>query len=425
MLSDVRCHLVALLALYVLLLVEYGRFVYRHYFQLMGFSYQMQPVSFMLGLLMLAVLMAMLFAVPHRNDRMYTLSLVVASLYALPQIVLFQVGGATPFAPVYSILFCLLLLLPSLQFPQLPLPRVPESRLAWVLPVVCLVALLPFVLAYGFHFDTSVFALDEHIYDVRAAAASRATVFTNYLKGPLANVLLPALLVYGLSRRWRGIPWALLAVLLMGYLFLTTPQKSIFFSLFLVAVFYFFRSGHAKGGVFLYGLLAVCLGSVLLQVATGNMLVESIAVRRLFFIPALVTDNYFTFFHHNPLCFSYSFLASLTNAYPYHLDPAHLIGDIMYHRTYTSCNTGIIGDGFMNFGHLGAFFFVVLVALVLRFVDSVPYHHRYFGLVVLLVVNFLNGALFTTMLTHGGLMLLLVVLFLLPVRSHNNNTTSL
>jgi hypothetical protein len=39
---------------------------------------------------------------------------------------------------------------------------------------------------------------------------------------------------------------------------------------------------------------------------------------------------------------------------------------------------------------------------------------RFFGLAALLVYTFLNSALLTTLLTHGGLVLLLAVCFLIP-----------
>ena len=91
-----------------------------------------------------------------------------------------------------------------------------------------------------------------------------------------------------------------------------------------------------------------------------------------------------------------------------------MIGSMMYNRTITNCNTGIVGDGFMNFGHLGALLFVAIGALFVRCVEAQMPNARFFGLLALLVFTFLNSALFTTLLTHGGLVLLVAGCFLIP-----------
>ncbi|MCQ2295474.1 MAG: hypothetical protein MJZ67_07455 [Bacteroidales bacterium] len=413
LLSSHCAHALALLALYLLLLAEYYRFVYRHFFYLMGFDFRLHPVSFLVGLLLLGVVFGSLFAVPQRRQGLYLLSLLVAALFCIPQIILFQVGKATPFGSLYSVLFLMLLSTPLLQLPPCSVPQLPGRLRLWAAPLLVLLASVPFVLTYGFHFDLSLFALSSHTYDVRSQALSQGNIFTAYLLGPLTKVLLPLLLVMGLTQWCRRWWLAVLAVGLMLYLFLITPQKSILFSIVLVMACCLGRNCYVKSGLVLYGLLALVLVSVGLNISTGHILAESIIVRRLFFIPALVADNYYVFFQDHPVLLSHSFLGSFFH-YPYPLDPSHLIGQVMYNRTITSCNTGIMADGFMNFGHLGAILFVVLGALVLRFIDSLHCSSRYIGLVVVLLFSFLNGAFFTAMLTHGGLLLVLVMALLVP-----------
>jgi hypothetical protein len=55
--------------------------------------------------------------------------------------------------------------------------------------------------------------------------------------------------------------------------------------------------------------------------------------------------------------------------------------------------------------------------LLIRFVDSTDYDSRYVGLVAVLMLTFLNGALFTTLLTHGGLLLIVAFFFLVPAET--------
>lgn len=413
LLSNRRGHLVALLCMYVLLAVEYHRFVYGFFSLCMGFQFGANPVAVVGGVLMLMAVVGLLFVQRPPNDRLYTLGLVVALLLCLPQIVMYQFGCISIFGSLYSLLFLALLVTPVLQVPSFAWPKIPQSVQCWALPLLCVLAFIPFVVTYGLPRDYSVFSLSEHIYDVRQSVASAGNIFTAYLQGPLYRVLLPLLLLMGLvqfRRRWWMV---LLAAVLVLLLFMINPEKSILFSLGIVLICACFQSFEAKGGMLLYALLGVALMTVLLNLVTGNLMAESIVVRRLYFIPVLVSDAYFNFFDHSPLFLSHSWLSPLFD-YPYDVEPSFLIGDIMYGRTTINCNTGFIADGFMNFGHLGAALFVVLAAALLHFIDSSDYDARYFGLVFLLLQTMVNSAFFTTLLTHGGFLLLVAFLFLVP-----------
>ena len=406
--------MVAFLAMYVLLVVEYYRFVYLNYYYLMGFDFMLAPVPIVAGLFMLAIAVALLFLLPGEEKGSYTVSMIVAVLFCLPSIVMYQIGRITPFIPIYSLLFLALLRLPLLEVQQWRLPRIAVRYQRWILPALCCLLLLPFPLAYGLDgIDLSLFTMGEETYEVRAALASKETPLTAYLMGPMRMVLLPMVVVYGLMDLKRNWWMTLVGVAGTLFLFLLNPQKSIFFGLFVVLAMYAFKSYRAKAGMILYGLLAACLVSALLNIATGHLMAESIVLRRLFFIPAIVSDNYFTFFDGHPMLLSHSFLGQWFD-YPYQLEPSRMIGEMMYNRAETNCNTGIVADGFMNFGHLGAVFFVAIAALFVRCVDGQLRNPRFFGLLALLVYTFLNSALFTSMLTHGGLMLLLAVCFLIP-----------
>lgn len=408
-------HAIAFVMLYLLLLVEYYRFVYGYFFSIMGFDFQLLHLPFIEGLLLLLFLGGILFYVPSKSGRLYFLSLFASLLFCLPQIIMFQIGKASPWGAIYSVLLVVLLQSPILRLPQFRIARVGDRTQRWLMPALAAAAMIPFVLSYGFHFDFSLFSLGSNTYDRRAEAVAAGNIFTAYLMGPLCKVMLPMLLLWGmlyLRRYWWA---ALLAMSCMLYLFMVSPQKSILFSIAIVILCGFFKDAFVKSGVLLLGVLALCAGVVLLNVATGHVMAESIVVRRLFFIPALVTDSYFAFFDHHPILLSHSFLHHFFE-YPYTLDPSHLIGKMMYNRSITSCNTGIVADGFMNFGHLGAIFFVFIGAFLFHLMESVDYDSRYLGLVVLLLFAFLNGALFTSLLTHGGWLLLLVVLFFIPRR---------
>lgn len=415
--------LVAFLAMYVLMAVEYYRFVYLNYYRLMGFDFYAAPVSIVAGFFMLAILVVLLFFVSSEDNGSYAVSMIVALLFCLPSIVMYQFGHTSPYVAIYSLLFLFLLRTPLLDVGQWNLPRIPVKYQRFLLPAIALLCLLPFPLAYGMDgINLSLFSMGEETYDVRASLADKETLLTAYLMGPLRMVLLPMVVVYGLMDFRRNWWMTLLGTLGILFLFLLNPQKSIFFGLFVVLAMYAFESYRAKAGMILYGLLAACLLSALLNIATGHLMAESIVLRRLFFIPVIVSDNYFTFFDGHPMLLSHSFLGHWFD-YPYPMEPSHMIGEMMYNRAETNCNTGIVGDGFMNFGHIGAIFFVAMGALFVRIVDGQLRNPRFFGLLALLVFIFLNSALFTTLLTHGGWALLLAVCFLIPQNADYHDKT--
>lgn len=415
LLANRRGHVAALALFYLLLSVEYYRFVYGCFSLRMGFQFGYTPVTLLVGFFLMVLLGLVLYFMPERDDNRYAVSMIVGLLGCIPQTILYQIGQASIFGSLYALLFVVLLSIPSLRIPPFRLSRLSEGRRLWLVVLLCVAALLPFVLNYGLPRDLSVLSMDEHIYDVRQAYRSQGSLLTAYLQGPLCKVLLPMLIVLGMSKmreRW----WLLLLGLAgMVYLFLTNPEKSIFFSIAVVLLCYPFAKGESKAGVLLYGLLGASLLAVLLQLLMGQVMPESVLVRRLFFIPALVTDAYFAFFDQAPLMLSHSVLGSLFE-YPYSVEPSHLIGQMMYARDTINCNAGIFADGFMNFGHIGAILFVGAAAFVVQLFEAAEYDGRYFGLVALFVFTLLNSALFTTLLTHGGWCLLLVMLFVVPRR---------
>ena len=172
MLVSKMAHMGVFLALYVLLAVEYVRFVYRNYSYLMGFDLRLNPVAIMTGLLFLAILVWVMFATPRPDEGAYAVSMIVAVMFCLPAIVMYQLAGTSGFIPLYTLLFLILLRTPLLRLQPWPLPRIPVRWQRWVLPAVCVLCLLPFPLAYGFHLDWSVFSMGSHTYEVRAEVAT-------------------------------------------------------------------------------------------------------------------------------------------------------------------------------------------------------------------------------------------------------------
>ena len=110
-------HLVALVLLYLLLFEEYYRFVYRNYFNIMDFHCDFAPITILVGVGFFLSLLGVMFFLKPDNGRLYTLGILVAILFCLPQIVMFQIGTTTVWGPVFSLLLLFLITTPWLRFP--------------------------------------------------------------------------------------------------------------------------------------------------------------------------------------------------------------------------------------------------------------------------------------------------------------------
>ena len=118
-------HRIAFVAMYLLLAVEYYRFVYLNYFYLMGFEFEAEPVAVIAGFFMLAVVLAVMFMGDRDEEGgSYAVSMIVALLLCLPSVVMYQFGGITPYVPLYALLFLLLLRSPLLEVSRWDMSRI-------------------------------------------------------------------------------------------------------------------------------------------------------------------------------------------------------------------------------------------------------------------------------------------------------------
>ena len=156
LLANRRGHVAALALFYLLLSVEYYRFVYGCFSLRMGFQFGYTPVTLLVGFFLMVLLGLVLYFMPERDDNRYAVSMIVGLLGCIPQTILYQIGQASIFGSLYALLFVVLLSIPSLRIPPFRLSRLSEGRRLWLVALLCVVAMLPFVLNYGLPRDLSV-----------------------------------------------------------------------------------------------------------------------------------------------------------------------------------------------------------------------------------------------------------------------------
>ncbi len=407
LLSNKHIHLIAFIFFYLFLIYEYIYFVIP-YFEDKGFMMVPETEKIIIGVLLFTLLSIKLFLLRQPSHFIYALSLFAAMSFCIPSIIMYQFGGITLLIPIFAIVFIIFLTSRFLNIPSVKSIHIKFKDQKYILLILTILLIIPFVVTYGINFNKSVFSFGKEIYEVRAMAKLHSNIFTSYFFGALTKVLLPSLIIYGLIRK-NKLLW-ISGIILMLYIFMINPHKSVFLSIFVVIAFYFFKDYRAKAGLMVLGIIVLLLATTVFTKFTGNILPESIFVRRMFFLPVYISDHYFSFFHNNQIYLSHSMLNPFME-YPYSLDPAMLMGNHIYNNPLTSCNTGIIGDGYMNFGIIGCFVFPFLTAIILRFLDALNMHHSFFGISFLFLVLFLNSALFTILLTHGGLFYIFIGIF--------------
>jgi len=406
-LSNKNLHLIGFLLFYVILCYEYFSFIVP-FFEDKGFILDLVFEKTIFGLILLGIMILKIFFIKQPSSFIYVLSIFAGMGFCIPAIIMNQFAGITVLIPILSVVFILFLTSRYLQFPTIKSINLKFSDQKYLLLGITVIMIIPFFITYGFTINKSVFSFGSEIYEIRANAKLHSNIFTSYFFGQLTKVLLPSLIVYGLLRK-NKLLW-ITGLVLMLYIFMINPHKSVFISIFVLLAFYFFKDYFAKAGLMITGILSLLVITFIFTKVTGNILPESIFVRRMFFLPVYISDKYFIFFQDNQMMLSHSILKPIFD-YPYDLDPALLMGDYIYNKPITSCNTGIIGDGYMNFGVWGSLGFAFIAAIILRFFDSLNMHHSFFGMSFLFLVLFLNSALFTILLTHGGISFILVGLF--------------
>lgn len=142
---------------------------------------------------------------------------------------------------------------------------------------------------------------------------------------------------------------------------------------------------------------------------------QSVLVRRLFFIPARLNFIYFDFFSNfDPLYFSNGILRSFFQ-YPFDKPYPLLVGEYSgIGGAGTYANGGFIATGFMQLGWFGVVIYPMLAALVSKVVDwiAVSEDCRFFVAVCFFpfAVMFTSSDLPTSLMTHGiGLVVLLLL----------------
>lgn len=227
-------------------------------------------------------------------------------------------------------------------------------------------------------------------------------------------VILPFVFVHSLEKK----KWSFLFLfsLIALFLYLTYAHKSWLLSIFFVTGIYIACKKGWYTRACCIGLPLLSLLSMLCYMISEKLImIPSLFIRRVLFVPADIKFEYYDFFQNaEKLHFSEGLIGKIFGLKSgYDKSIALIIGEELGDPG-SSCNTGYLADAYANAGTVGVVLFALLLFVILKALDVVLKKEHLvlnFSILSYSLFGLNDGSLLTRLLT-GGLALLIVMLIL-------------
>ena len=305
----------------------------------------------------------------------------------------------------YMIIASFLLFITVRNAPRVKVTSLQGGRIIAVILAATFVTTALIIMAANGGFKQMTFQLGNELYQFREATSEQVRPgFVAYLFTWVFKLFNMALLVWGLYRRKFLVVVVVLALQVL--FFATSHAKAVlFFPVIIFGIYFSFRN-RLRMHIIIFGLIGVISASLLVSYLTDSILLPSLFIRRIFYLPVQMNYAYYEFFSQNGLVYMSNSVLSFLNEYPYSYNPPNLIGDFIYGTPKTNANTGFLATGYMHFGFVGMLLFSAITGFLVRMVDSLVVDRlpNWVGLAIIIVPFwslFLSSDLSTAMLTHG------------------------
>jgi len=339
-------------------------------------------------------------------------------LPVVPMLVLYSASDL-PRAYMYFVIlaFAVVCSVRKFKLPKIKGDMIPIHIMMWGLLIVVAIYIISIILQGGLrYFNPNLLK----VYEFRTLAAQNLPGISGYLSPMVSKVLLPFILLLAVYRR----KWLIAGLAMAGsiMMFALTNHKGPLFYPFLVLgiyyIMYIIRSRRRIVQMLLACYILVIFVSLApflinnseeTEQSLSRIIMGSLLLRRVCFVPAHLNFVYYDFFSTHPhTMLAESKLTFGLVEYPYDLNSASLIGYYYYNNVETHANTGWLGSGYMHFGFAGMLIYAFIVGFLLSMVDMLA-KRREFGISVAILFTpfftfFLSSDLPTAMLTHGLLL---------------------
>ena len=258
------------------------------------------------------------------------------------------------------------------------------------------------------------------MYDRRLLARDifAESIILRYYNSFFGAVLIPFCALYGAAYR----SWGLVALAFCGAAlsFAAFGGKGVFFSPLLGALLglYFRRTIRINFFSNITFLILVFLALCSVEIILTDVgILNWYAFRRMFYVPAKLTYQYWEYFSNNPVyLMSDSLLGSLFGGSDQEYAKSRLIGGVYYGKYIMNANVNVFGTAFGDFGVTGMPIVAVLVGLICRLLNgiySIKNSIIVVAYTVFIALVWTQGGFHTSFLSNG-LFFSLILLMIIP-----------
>ena len=399
------------LILYKALLIWVYKIILVPTFGYEGYAYEPNLIHFISGWVISLALC--LIYITNRLIRSFFKILLVT--YAIPLIVLFENNQN------FSLIDLLILLIPLLSFVRLRYfkVKIPErmestfksNKWKWIFSVIGTLILLRLGSISGWKSNlqfSDVYSLREEY-----GVTQNSGIF-GYLNNWTAKIILPLGVVH--YYRSKKYITTIILLTLSFFMFNFTGHKAIL----IIPI----------SAIFIYNILAKKINWILyinyilaiIIVFSKNAIIltlVSLFVRRVLFLPGLISFNYLEFFKENKVFYSHAFLKNLLD-YHYQYPPQIMIGNHM-NLDGSWVNSGFASTGYMNLGVFGVLLYSIILRMIFSLILGADSNNKTIITVLCLstITIFTSAGLLTTILTNG-LILLIIYAIIHETKNRNN-----
>lgn len=298
-----------------------------------------------------ALLAIVLFALslPSRVNRPSDFFIHVHFLLpVVPMLVLYSASDL-PRIYIYFVLlaFAVVCWVRKFKLPKIKGEMIPIPIMMWGLLILAGIYILSIIMKGGFqYFNLNLLK----VYEFRSLAAQNLPQIYGYFSPMVSKVLLPFVLLLAVYRR----KWFIAGLAISGCVMmfaLTNHKGPLFYPFFILGIYFVMRSRRPIQFLFAGYILVVLVSLLVFFIGDFGNIVPSLALRRVYFVPAHLNFIYYDFFSTHPhVMLAQSKLTFGLIQYPYDLGSSKLIGYQYFNNELTNANTGWLGSGYMHFG---------------------------------------------------------------------------
>ena len=211
----------------------------------------------------------------------------------------------------------------------------------------------------------------------------------------------------------KNYKFAILFLCLHFLFFALTLNRSLALEPLIFLFIWFFMRENINLYIFLLFISSVIVFLMILSWIFDNSLLLSLLVRRALYVPALLANDYITFFSSNDFVVWSNSVLELTSEYGFYNSVPIEVG--LYNNSGSYANNGIIGSGYAHAGLLGVIIYSIIFGYVIKLIDFNCSSRVPLWFIVIFTFSnirgvILNADLLMSFLTNGFFVVLILLL---------------